>query len=151
MVCRSWSRCPCCLNVRPTLSCCRERFVWCCLFDMYLEFVCSRIILPRRVLHALFCLLTECDGCQDSRLTDHIKTRPPRNKTIPGGCFCVVSRSIISEMLCNFGNSSYNFSKTIRISSQKYCGKFTKGAQRWRKFRVICGRFDTVFGIFVKS
>ena len=111
MVCRSWSRCPCCLNVRPTLSCCRERFVWCCLFDMYLEFVCSRIILPRRVLHALFCLLTECDGCQDSRLTDHIKTRPPRNKTIPGGCFCVVRRSIISEMLCNFGNSSYNFIK----------------------------------------
>jgi len=45
-------------------------------FDMYLEFVCSRIILPRFVRHALFCLLTEYDSYQELPK----KTKYPRKK-----------------------------------------------------------------------
>jgi len=44
---------------------------------MHLEFVCSRIILPRRVLYAPFRLLTEYDSYQNPYPTKHIR----KNKT----------------------------------------------------------------------
>ena len=97
---------------------------------MHLEFVCSRIILPRFVFRASFRLLTEYNSCQElPKKTKHIRKNktPVEKDDNSAGVFCFLLSGVEQfwEFFVQFCKQFVHLLKILR-KVHKHCAKVEK-------------------------